>query len=350
MMNHNRAVAPFFVSVALSLLLVESGCNEAVIGSAQPDAGQPGIDAAPTPDADDACQGAPVQDWYLDADDDGYGDPAVSVQSCEPVPDHVTNNEDCNDGLTAVNPEGVEICGDFLDNDCVGGDPCTNSMVGHWWLNDGVGQTATDSSGNGNDGSLVNGAGWSIDGMSANFVGDDEYIVAPHDDVFSLEEGTIMFWFRTRNANDNQGLLSKDASGLVSGGHIGFYIDYEPMLDVNELRVRLQSTDASYYTTRANLDSNTWYHVAFSFGPEGMVLLLDNQEVDTAGYTGGLDESSGGTGNVEPWVMGANANGSDPGSATPNNSTLDGLLRDVRVFERALQSQEIADIYELTIP
>jgi len=35
--------------------------------------------------------------------------------------------DDCDDGNASINPDAIEICGDGLDNDCVGGDePCIN--------------------------------------------------------------------------------------------------------------------------------------------------------------------------------------------------------------------------------
>ena len=57
--------------------------------------------------------------WYADADGDGYGNPVVSVASCENQPGYVGNNSDCDDADAAVNPGATEVCND-IDDDCDG--------------------------------------------------------------------------------------------------------------------------------------------------------------------------------------------------------------------------------------
>ena len=57
--------------------------------------------------------------WYLDSDQDGYGDPEVEVVACYPPEGMVANNTDCNDTDSSVYPLANEYC-DFVDNDCDG--------------------------------------------------------------------------------------------------------------------------------------------------------------------------------------------------------------------------------------
>ncbi len=68
---------------------------------------------------DNDCNGKTDEEaptWYLDADHDGFGDPTVSVQSCEAT-GYVTNADDCDDADRTAYPGATEVC-DGADNDC----------------------------------------------------------------------------------------------------------------------------------------------------------------------------------------------------------------------------------------
>jgi hypothetical protein len=69
---------------------------------------------------DDDCDGAPdpdAQRWYLDADDDDYGDPTASQVACEQPANFVADGTDCDGTNADVHPGATEVC-DGLDNDC----------------------------------------------------------------------------------------------------------------------------------------------------------------------------------------------------------------------------------------
>jgi hypothetical protein len=56
---------------------------------------------------------------YRDEDEDGYGDPELSVVACEMQWGYVEDNTDCDDQSTVIHPNNSEYC-DELDNDCDG--------------------------------------------------------------------------------------------------------------------------------------------------------------------------------------------------------------------------------------
>jgi hypothetical protein len=91
------------------------------------------LNAAVNPDATEVCNGidddcdgtadtgaANCTVYYKDGDSDGYGKTADSQCRCSPSsPYTVTNNLDCDDSKSAVNPNAAEAC-DSIDNDCDG--------------------------------------------------------------------------------------------------------------------------------------------------------------------------------------------------------------------------------------
>ncbi|WP_284652615.1 T9SS type A sorting domain-containing protein [Flavobacterium terrisoli] len=58
--------------------------------------------------------------WYQDSDNDGYGNPDVTILSCTQPVGYVANNSDCDDTKLAVHPNATEICFNGIDDDCDG--------------------------------------------------------------------------------------------------------------------------------------------------------------------------------------------------------------------------------------
>jgi uncharacterized protein (TIGR03382 family) len=66
-------------------------------------------------DADSDITGQP--DWFLDSDNDSYGDAAQVSIACDQPAGYLTDDTDCDDGDDTVYPGAPEIC-DGQDNDC----------------------------------------------------------------------------------------------------------------------------------------------------------------------------------------------------------------------------------------
>lgn len=56
--------------------------------------------------------------WYRDQDGDGWGDPAIFIDSPTQPGGYIALTGDCDDQNSQVYPGAMEIPGDGLDNDC----------------------------------------------------------------------------------------------------------------------------------------------------------------------------------------------------------------------------------------
>ncbi len=72
---------------------------------------------------DDDCDGSidegVLRTFYLDADDDRFGDPNSPDETCAPAPGYVSDNTDCDDTNPNIHPGAAETCNE-LDDDCDG--------------------------------------------------------------------------------------------------------------------------------------------------------------------------------------------------------------------------------------
>ena len=85
-------------------------------------------------DCDDADPGVGMLTWYADTDGDGFGDAADAVVQCPNPSARSLDSTDCDDTDPAVNPAALEVCFDFVDNDC---EPTTSCrLVGSLSLSD----------------------------------------------------------------------------------------------------------------------------------------------------------------------------------------------------------------------
>lgn len=70
---------------------------------------------------DDNCdgqtdEGLSTDTWYRDQDEDGYGNPDVSVLACVAPDGYLINGSDCNDSDAFIHPDAVERCNGLDDN------------------------------------------------------------------------------------------------------------------------------------------------------------------------------------------------------------------------------------------
>jgi VCBS repeat-containing protein len=228
--------------------------------------------------------------------------------------------------------------------------------IAYWSLNELAGSGAADSAGAPQNGTLFgrnpdhddDGPGAALAPFGAQ-TGVDlhgssrEYIAVAHDPVFEVAEGTVQLWFRTRDAGERQAIFAKDHDDR-GAGQLAIW------LEEGDLKVKLEGASGSHRidTNHAGfgnlVQSDRWYQLSFTFGPQGMKLYLDGVLVGANAYTGGL------VGNREPIVIGgSNAeNRRDDAELARLKITdaFDGWIDEVAFFGKALGVAEIAQTRE----
>ncbi len=222
-----------------------------------------------------------------------------------------------------------------------------SAAAGHWRFDETVGSVAIDDTVLVNHGTHVNAPTLGVksvyapaNGTAVEYDGLSDYTTIPHKNAMLANKGTVMFWFRTNQYFATQGLFSKDSSDFDTGGHLTI------RLVGGKVNARLQSTTQSYQIESAPVAAELWTHVTFVWGSGGMYLFVNGVEhASNLSYSGGLGTNSGGTGNYEPIVLGANAWASNDLSATPLQDYLDGAMDDIRFYARAMCSDEVYKVY-----
>jgi hypothetical protein len=73
-------------------------------------------------DDSDANPNAGETLYYADVDNDTFGDPFDAISTCTPPSGYVANNEDCDDTNNAINPNATDNTGNGIDENCDGVD------------------------------------------------------------------------------------------------------------------------------------------------------------------------------------------------------------------------------------
>ena len=147
--------------------------------------------------------------------------------------------------------------------DCTPGAQALPDALAHWRLDETSGTTAFDSIGS-HDGT-TSGTIWTegADVGAAAFDGVDDFIAVPHDNALELADMTITAWVRPRTF----GPLTNGWRTIVTKGETSPHEDFWLGLNRDELEFGLLVSNTSYAVTTAgaNLQLDTWTHVAATF-------------------------------------------------------------------------------------
>ncbi len=74
--------------------------------------------------------------YYADADQDGFGNPSISL--CSSATGYILNNTDCDDTNAIINPNAVELYGNSIDDNCNGIIDTDTSICGNSTIWNGI--------------------------------------------------------------------------------------------------------------------------------------------------------------------------------------------------------------------
>jgi hypothetical protein len=206
-----------------------------------------------------------------------------------------------------------------------------SSLVGYWNMAEGSGMMLHDSTGNGNNATMVNLPIWTtgIYGNAVNFNGSNYAKVNNSPSINISGALTVSVWIKANNINKYGQLIDKEGSDVYSGVY-SIRIDQN-----NTLTVRLsQGGSILSVTTGQQINStNTWYNLVFTYdGVSHLAIYVNGVSASYYGnkFSGPLDISS------KPLLIGQRESG---------DLSFDGIIDDVRIYNRSLSANEVANLY-----
>jgi hypothetical protein len=157
----------------------------------------------------------------------------------------------------------------------------------------GSGTTWTDLSGNGNNGTLVNGVGYtSSNGGALTFDGVNDGVSVPGTNL-SLNQMTISSWNYSTNYNQNGFMFEKTTNGTVNTQYSLFY----NATGNNAIYYRtfgLSSQDLFVDTTTAGVVNNQWNNIVATFDGSQKKIYVNGVLRATQNVTGTVTQNSTG--------------------------------------------------------
>jgi hypothetical protein len=204
----------------------------------------------------------------------------------------------------------------------------SDGLIGYWPLDKVDGNMLSDLSGNGKHGSLF---GTKVDvkgGMK--FSGSGDYVTLP--ELALSKEYTVSFWVKPASIADQ--VWYNALCGEKHGGGLGIAIVSNELHFTAGANCGAQKPDAICSYSMDNIEPGKWHCVTavFSAG-KSMALYVDGKE--TARLTSGVPSSAGA---IATQYFGIDLK-------KPQVQSYCGKARDILLFDRALETQEIYSLY-----
>lgn len=229
--------------------------------------------------------------------------------------------------------------------------PCSvssSNLVAHFAMNESSGTTVSDHSLKNNTGTITGAVFTSGQiGNSLDFDGVDDYVSFPNESYYDFnrtDSFSVTAWIKVATSTTNTYYLVSKVFGGVPYNGWTMAVDYDAPA-TGYLFARLcyiYSTNVLEKQSSVRVDSNTWRHVAFTFAgtstPSGLNVYVDGA---LSNGTVTYNSLSASILNNQALVIGNFAAGGAP---------TDGLIDDVRIYDKVLSADEISCIYNDTTP
>jgi len=209
-------------------------------------------------------------------------------------------------------------------------------LVAHWRLDETSGTTASDSSDNGNHGTLVNmnpASDWvsgRVEG-ALDFDGWNDYVQVPDSPSFRIADGiSILAWINPEDNREWRTIASKLA-------HVPYCrTDLYWFLYNRRIGASLAGPCGIWGLWRPNVHISTdeWTHVALTYDGFDMIMYKDGNDRASTWASGSLMLTDGSS--TESFYLGRN---------TEWGEYFDGKIDDVRLYRRALSEDQVETIY-----
>lgn len=202
-------------------------------------------------------------------------------------------------------------------------------LVAHLTFDEGSGTIAHDASGHGNDGTLLEGAGWApgIFGNALSLDGVNDYVRIPDSESLDIDAAGITFgaWVNSPGFHNYGWIMGK---GSTPWDDMVWWL--LPKAD-GGVRYGIKSggTIPVEREVAAGLSTNTWEHVAVVYNGVAMMFYLNGEMLDSWPKTGTMNA------NDKPVLVGLDG-------FNPANHYF-GLIDDLRIYSRGLTVDELRE-------
>jgi len=238
---------------------------------------------------------------------------------------------DFQEYLNRTDPFLTDTDGDGL------GDNHENSLASVWHLDETNGVIAIDDSGNTHDANIIGGLVFKpqggVQGGGLYFDAAKAYLKLPHAVLDGAESMSFSLWYKTNGATGFNPFLSganaSNANRILIGGHLG----------TTPPRMEFWDTASKYWDQDSSWADGAWHHHVFvrDFITGEMRYYLDG--VLAKSETGSFVALQ-----IDPDGLLIGQDQDSVGGGFDDNQRLKGTIDEVRVYRRALNGVEVAEI------